>query len=451
MFIQKIRGNLIWFIPIIESIGLCFIFVGFNKEYLTSLDLLFPLILSLIVGFIAVVIGLVLKNFASGVVFVLFFYSYGLIANNFIGQPLKVVIFWFAWAFITILFTYLITKVKIPKKFYVTFCFVLLLTNVPSIIQIATTKPDATSGDIILLQEANKPNINIFILDRYARNDILEEYFDYDNSWFTNILEDKQFYVAKNSVTNFPSTIKSITSMLNIDDQAPINTSYASLLFLIENNLLKSSLENIGYNYQMMGSWWMGTSPNLTLNEFRYQLLISTALHPFVDTYCLRNGNYLQPAKVTLEQLEKLKEPIESPTIRIAHILCPHPPYVFDEYGNDPNPEDYTDTKYINQVKFINKKLLELIEVIDKEDIIIILSDEGPGVPTTIVKKSGELSNWSRLYTEEEKNYIHSCNLTVVRGFEIYDEITPVNVVRTMLNQLFGTSLPLVEDSCYMK
>ena len=43
------------------------------------------------------------------------------------------------------------------------------------------------------------------------------EYHDFDNSEFTNFLEDKGFHVAKNNFTNYPMSVQSIPATMNMN------------------------------------------------------------------------------------------------------------------------------------------------------------------------------------------------------------------------------------------
>lgn len=62
-----------------------------------------------------------------------------------------------------------------------------------------------------------KPDVYYIILDMYARDDILLERFNYDNSAFLQQLEEMGFYVAKCSVTNYNMTELSLASSFNMN------------------------------------------------------------------------------------------------------------------------------------------------------------------------------------------------------------------------------------------
>ena len=67
-----------------------------------------------------------------------------------------------------------------------------------------------------LNENQNPPDVYYLILDEYARNDALQEYHGYDNSDFKNYLTNKGFHVAENSFANYPLSVQSIPSTMNL-------------------------------------------------------------------------------------------------------------------------------------------------------------------------------------------------------------------------------------------
>lgn len=61
------------------------------------------------------------------------------------------------------------------------------------------------------------PDIYYLVFDRYGNEEILKEYFGYDNSGFTGFLSRSGFYVAGESRCNYPGTFLSLTSSLNME------------------------------------------------------------------------------------------------------------------------------------------------------------------------------------------------------------------------------------------
>lgn len=61
------------------------------------------------------------------------------------------------------------------------------------------------------------PNIYWIVLDGYPRQDVLREGFGFDNSDFIQLLTSFGFTVLDQSRSNFPATVNSISSTLNMD------------------------------------------------------------------------------------------------------------------------------------------------------------------------------------------------------------------------------------------
>ena len=61
-----------------------------------------------------------------------------------------------------------------------------------------------------------KPDIFYIILDGYARGDTLEAIYNVDNDPFLDSLRNKGFYIADHSLSNYSTTLKSLTASLNM-------------------------------------------------------------------------------------------------------------------------------------------------------------------------------------------------------------------------------------------
>ena len=63
----------------------------------------------------------------------------------------------------------------------------------------------------------NLPDIYYIILDGYPRQDALLQYFDFDNQYFIDQLEEIGFSIPTCSQSNFAMTILSLSSSLNMN------------------------------------------------------------------------------------------------------------------------------------------------------------------------------------------------------------------------------------------
>ena len=95
-----------------------------------------------------------------------------------------------------------------------------------------------------------RPDIYYIILDTYARHDALG---DFDNSEFLNELRSRHFYVAAEAASNYPFSIRSIPSSLNmayLDEMKHRDVStHVSLIRAARENALVAILKDLGYTY----------------------------------------------------------------------------------------------------------------------------------------------------------------------------------------------------------
>jgi hypothetical protein len=115
----------------------------------------------------------------------------------------------------------------------------------------------------------------------------------------------------------------------------------------------------------------------------------------------------------------------------------PHPPYVFGPDGEFTDFDIETDTGYRNQIKYINGELVQLVEdLISKSEvppIIIIQADHG----AIHSPPSKRLRILNAYYLPED-------------GIDaLYEQISPVNSFRLVLNRYFEGQYELLEDYAY--
>ena len=114
-----------------------------------------------------------------------------------------------------------------------------------------------------MLRDNNLPDIYYIIPDEYGSYHGLKEFFNYDNSDFINYLKQKGFFVNEKSFANYPRTIQSISSSLNMEyldkitEQVGINSkSYHLLNEHLSDNKVMSNMKSRGYVIVNMGSMW---------------------------------------------------------------------------------------------------------------------------------------------------------------------------------------------------
>ena len=108
---------------------------------------------------------------------------------------------------------------------------------------------------VTLTAPKQSPNIYYIILDEYARADVLKELFDYDNQAFLQFLQQKGFYVASQSHSNYSQTYLSLASSLNFSYLEDIairegtnSTRRAPLRQMVQrNNVARAGGQSCGY------------------------------------------------------------------------------------------------------------------------------------------------------------------------------------------------------------
>ena len=329
------------------------------------------------------------------------------------------------------------------------------------------------------------PDIYYIILDGYARADVLEELYEYDNSDFIRYLEAKGFVVPTENHSNYPKTTFSVASTLNMDyvqNIAPnLEESYFWWLMspLIDYSQTRMMLEKIGYESVALGTNWTITDNTTTdiyysssvfqISEFENYLLYNTALvmvRPLIDKIAYIPSSYDSHRELILSNFERLSKipQLPGPQFIYVHFISPHPPFVFDKDGNEVNPdvafslndddsiddttqrqENYRDG-YSGQISFINQKLMQVVDDIlensETPPIIIFQADHGSGM--FIDFSSAENSCLHERFSPFAAYYLPNIDNGVIPP-----DITPVNLFRIIFNEYFQTDLPFLENAYY--
>ncbi len=357
------------------------------------------------------------------------------------------------------------------------------------------------TGSVTVLDNRNEvpkigigpnPDIYYIILDGYGRSDILDKYFDTQNEDFLEFLEERGFYVARNSAANYAHSALSLASSLNIDYLEEIQVNLedgeypSTFLGRIKNSFVRTALEDMGYNTISMDSGWKYTQwddadyyldhtsignldqkKRIVLNPFEDLMLNVSAGRAILDfMIATKILNLADPsynhADIVLGQLSNLKVVGELPGPRFvfAHIISPHRPFVFGPNGErldrggyftladtgNATHEGQEESPYINQLIFITNQIEEVVNEIltnsQIQPIIIIQSDHGPSMEIAW-DNPGVKDIELRMPILNAYLLPESCQPI------IYDGISPVNTFRVVFNCTFNTDYELLPDISY--
>ena len=380
-----------------------------------------------------------------------------------------------------------IKKIKSPASYSIILNAVSLLLVLFSTFSISryfinksSTESDLNESEEIpiiqLEMPQSPPDIYYLLLDGYARSDVLDQKFGFDNSGFEQHLRELGFFVANCSRSNYLYTHLALPSLLNMDY---VDTLYAEspgeseldtffLNYMSKNNLVMASLRSIGYDtvaFETSYAWaqfsevdhfYRPVAANffmLNITKFEEMYMDTTMLAALFDWNRFNAEDLMQyfvspnvqekvRIEVTLDRLKDVPE-FEEPQFVFAHLMIPHPPYIFDENGAIPDLANYDESwevgpsgqqRYLGNIRYINKEIIDVIREIlsqsDTDPIIIIQSDHG----TDFFDRS---MNFSAFY------------FPGVGGDALYPSITPVNTFRLVFNKYFGTQLPRLPDVSY--
>jgi uncharacterized membrane protein len=325
------------------------------------------------------------------------------------------------------------------------------------------------SHNMEVSKSVNTPDIYYIIPDRYARNDILEEHYNFTNSEFTDSLQNKGFYISNRSYTNYAGSYLSLASSTNMqylqDMGLDENGKQKDIYPILDNHRLQEVLKSQDYQYYHLGFTYLPTSynPNSDINRNEYleiagfrigafeRILISNT--PFINLINNDRSAKVEDTRKTFQELEEISTK-RKPKFVLAHLQMPHPPFAFNKNRKLlENPDQLTyEQKYLEQLqatnKFLNETLDEIIANEDRNTVIVVQSDEGPHVFTD------RKVNWKEASDRQKRKRLGVINAIYAPGMnesKFYPRMTPVNTFRIIFNEYFGSNLSLQEDKVYLK
>lgn len=251
------------------------------------------------------------------------------------------------------------------------------------------------------------PDIYFIVLDSYASHSLLLDRFGYDDSDFRDKLIALGFQVGE-CTSPAPLTAPSLTRYLNADPDLEFSQG------TVTHPYLRSELESRGYSTWAFSTGWIWTEmvdadryfqPAYgPMSEFEAFAMRLTPLQALVDVDAARADMMRRRAWVIFDRLADASQDSGSQFV-FAHIIQPHPPFVFDQNGTPTDASDFTnpiwafgdsnnpefvmedyERGYIGQVEFIGKVLPPILEQIIENapgSQIILTADHGPWYPRT--------------------------------------------------------------------
>lgn len=364
--------------------------------------------------------------------------------------------------------------------------------NTPASPLIEQDKSRATGFDSA--QATQYPDIYYIILDGYGRADILRQLYDYDNSAMLAALADRGFFTASRAHANYCQTGLSLASALNMryldserDRLDPASRKPTPIKWLIAHSRVADFLRQRSYQTVAFSTGYHPTeiknadvfiSTETTvwfLDEFQSGLVSTTPLPfiigklrrlPFFPAVNLQfeSNAHRQRILRTLGHLANLR-PQARPRFIFAHLILPHPPFLFDHRGPCENQDnvfrfadgsdvigrgiptsgEYT-ARYVEQLRYTNQLVLEVIDTIlartVRAPVIIVQSDHGPG--SQLNWRDADQTNLG-----ERFSILNACYLPDGGNALLADDLNPINTFRAVFNHYFDTTFEQVAQRSF--
>jgi hypothetical protein len=330
------------------------------------------------------------------------------------------------------------------------------------------------------LIDPGKPDIYVLLLDGYARPDTLQSTFGYDDGPFLDQLAGRGFDFSADSHSNYPVTAQTLASMFNLAylDDIPALANVKSgdpafdgqYLAAINDNAVFSLMRSEGYQIVTTGSGWEQLAVRQSdvyldgdqLTTYEWSVLkgsgLATAIGALAPSWA---GDQMRGrVDATLAEIDEVAlTPTPRPRLVFAHVLSPHPPFVYGPNGEhlqvDPTNVFYFDwvgaaadpasvAEYIGQIDYINAQVLPVVDTImqaaRRPTVIVLMSDHGSRLTTP--------RGTTLMAPEADRNFF--ATLTPGHAGLFGSSPTPVNLFAQLANAYLGTNRRILEDRSYI-
>lgn len=336
------------------------------------------------------------------------------------------------------------------------------------------TTPDATppGSEITATGPGTDRDIWWVILDRYGSDRALEAGYGITDNDLGPWLASRGFDRLTDAHANYVRTSLSLAStlhMTHLDGLAQqvgaTSGSYGPIFGWLKDHPVGRFLKEQGYRFTQVGSWFPPTRESdiadvmLRPGDSRdFGTLVKDAtilslLRRWLPEDKVRR-NIVLSAEYQWQHLGELCRQVGHNFV-FAHVLLPHPPYVFLADGSVATEQQ--PSSYAQQLAYTNDRVQELVECLqDRPEadrpIIVLQADEGPYPPRYGHDQDG--FDWSTATPSELAMKFEILDAMDLPGLPDGVErpaagMTSVNTFRYLLSSYFGADLPLLPDRVF--
>jgi hypothetical protein len=386
-----------------------------------------------------------------------------------------------AWGVLALLVTVLVArsrwaqKPELPKALSVAAAVLVAITALQigsAQLRAATSHPllaDRQGAATGVERAAERHDIYFIVLDGYARQDVLEKYYRFDNGDFLRQLRSRGLQVSTQGSSNYAWTFLSLVSTLNMRYVAdlfegrlgPESLDRSIVYDAIRDNDVARFLRGQGYEIVHLRSTWGATSVNPYADrEIRCESSVYTdefvravAESSWLGAFHTKAGVDLAHCNLAGFRALQSLPASDQPRFVFAHFVLPHHPYLFDKDGrilrNAVVSNQFEFQKqlwedrdsYRDQLQFVNRKVIETVDALlakpGPRPIIVLESDHGPG----FARGMSEVDYYAVRFANFGAYYLPGAPADLMPPTG-----SAVNQFRRILGHYFGADLPPLPD-----
>lgn len=383
----------------------------------------------------------------------------------------------FCWMLAAVLIGLAVGIFSRNPVFMPTMAFVGIAYIVPATMSLihAQSHPVAVNDPRALALTAHRdPNVYWIVLDGYPRQDVLEQFFHFDNGPFVASLRSLNFTVYDRARASFPETIFSISSTNSMGFLVGGSGASQRLPPLAElyravrgQNVVVSTMRTMGYHYIHFENGYdnltqcplegavciRGNVPSgpVQFDEFNLAVLSRTPLIDLITTF--KGAGQASPFMkgAVHDFTNKLASVSEhgEPFFVYAHILAPHPPIRFKRDCSERvvTPDlvqwDAKDlSAFTDQLICVNNEAIDLLHTIVQKDaqaIIVVQSDHGTAFRGQFRKP---FDAWDQLDLKERFGALNALRMPADCSADTQGTVDLVNTFTRVLNCISDGKLP---------
>jgi hypothetical protein len=288
---------------------------------------------------------------------------------------------------------------------------VALVAIVPFQVSALATEAAAREAERLPTETA-APRRDVYhlVFDRYGSDRSLRLAYGVDND-LTPWLRERGFAVLDDSHANYVRTGLSLATTMGmrhlpdlVPDQPAGSTDIRPVYEAMDGPLVARQFQALGYRYVSVGSGWEPARRDPTADrdlvmpgptDFESALYDASAMPALLRRLGLNprrsSGADVHVAETSFS-LDTLDAVVDEPGPKFvfAHVLLPHPPYVYDRDGRVLSDEETAALsgreRFRRQLEYTNLRLRALVDRLlalpeDSRPIILLQADEGPWPP----------------------------------------------------------------------